>query len=266
VGRVNSILTTTTNVYLASDSGLYVSTDFGRTWEKKTDQAALSVLVSRYPMADLTMFVGTRGGLLKSPDAGRTFRPTVIGGAVSRLEWPGPELFAVTDRGVAISRDGAETVSVESAGLEPGPVRSLTLSSMWSLDPVAFVGVQGAGLFRTRDGGETWELVAFEGETVNDLFWFGPFLYAAAESGLFLSQDAGEHWDRWGNGLEDVEPRRLLFPRYPESGSELFLATSGGVYRSLDGGRRFRASGLADEDVGVVATFPPPDRTKDPRR
>jgi len=266
VGQVNAILTTTTNVYLAAETGLYVSTDFGRTWEKKTDQAALSVLVSRYPMADLTLFVGTRSGLLKSPDAGRTFGPTAVAGAVSRLEWPGPELFAVTDRGVAISRDGADSIAVRPAGLAPGPVRSLTLSSMWSLDPVAFVGVEGAGLYRTRDGGGSWELVAFEGGTVNDLFWFGPFLYAAAEHGFFLSQNAGESWEQWGQGLEGVEPRRLLFPRYPESGSELFLATSGGVYRSLDGGRRFRPSGLAEEDVSAVATFPPPDRTRDPRR
>ena len=54
---------------------------------------ALSVLPSRYPQADPTIFAGTAGGLLRSPDAGAPSAPRRLSGtAVQRLEWPGPAL------------------------------------------------------------------------------------------------------------------------------------------------------------------------------
>jgi len=259
IGAVHHIFLTTTNVYIAADKGLFFSTDFGRSWAPTGyDSIALSVLPSRYPDADPTIFIATPGGLLKSQDGGHTFGPTPLQDqAVYRMEWPGPELVVATERGVSISADSAETFKPAGRGLPEAPIHSMTLSSLWGLDPVILAGGE-SGVYRSRDGGKNWHEAGLSGHTVNDLFWFGPLLYAATDQGLFRSLDAGDSWAPLGRGLDGVEPLRLMFPRYPESGTELFLATTAGIYRSMDGGARWQPSGLLDERVLAIATFPPP--------
>ena len=46
------------------------------------------------------------------------------------------------------------------------------------------------------------------------------------------------------------------------------MATDRGMFRTTDGGQKFRPTGFAGEDVLAVATFPPPEpiKGKKPRR
>jgi photosystem II stability/assembly factor-like uncharacterized protein len=262
MGAVRSILALGPRVYVASDSGLFVSDDFGLTWAATALTIPVSaVLPSRYPLADPTLFAGTSNGLLRSPDAGRTFAPTAVRDTyVHRLEWPGPALVIATARGVLFSEDAASTIKAPGAGLPPGDVRAIALSSFFIVDPVLFAAVGTTGVHRSSDGGRTWSPSGLDGQTVTDLVWLGPFLYAAGSGGLFRSEDAGRTWAPLGEGLGAARPTRILFPLAPESGAEAFLGTDQGIFRTADGGARWTATGMKAGRVLALATFPPPER------
>jgi hypothetical protein len=266
-GAVECVLPIGPRVYACGSFGLFASEDFGITWTALlSDAPVLSVLPSRYPQADPTLFVGTPDGLLQSPDAGRTFKKTALTGTpVYRIEWPGPALVVATGAGLAVSDDGGSSFRVEAAGLPAGPVRALALSSFFAVDPVLFAGVSAEGVFRSGDGGKRWWPAGLAGRRVHDLVWLGPFLYAATDGGVFRSEDLGANWVPLNEGLSGPA-RRLLFPLAPDSGTEIFVATGRGVFRSADGGQHWQPSGLDDQDVLTLGTFAAPARTGDPRK
>jgi photosystem II stability/assembly factor-like uncharacterized protein len=131
---------------------------------------------------------------------------------------------------------------------------------------VLFAAPASGGVFRSSDGGRKWVSVGLEGQKVGDMVWLGPFLYAAAETGFYRSQDIGATWTRLSDS--PGRPVRLMFPLAPAAGIEAFLATDRGLFRTNDAGEHWIAAGFAGQAVLDVATFPPPDpvRSKKPRR
>jgi photosystem II stability/assembly factor-like uncharacterized protein len=263
VGAVRDVLPLGPQVFLAGNGGVYQSDDFGETWRRtETGAPVVRVLPSRYPLSDPTVFAATTGGLLKSKDGGRTFGPTLLADMnVTRLEWPGPALVVATSRGVFVSPDSGVTFTRSESGLPEGEVRALAVSSFFASDPVMFAGVGATGVHRSSDGGRTWTKAGLPGQNVTDLAWLGPFLYAVAESGLFRSEDLGRNWEPLTRKVASA-PTRVLFPLMPASGSEIFLGTVDGMYRSPDGGLNWQASGLDGLPILCLATFPAPE----PRR
>lgn len=263
LGTAHSVLPLGTRVYLGGDHGLFLSDDFGESWTKGAETGpALCVLPSRYPQADLTVFLGSVGGLYKSEDGGKSFKPTALRGTpVIRLEWPGPALVVGTGRGVVVSEDAGRSFAGPGAGLPEREVRALALSSFYPVDPVLFAGGDLGGVFRSRNGGRTWQPAGLGAKRVNDLVWLGPFLYAAAEGGIYRSEDAGASWSLLSEDLGPRLPTRLLFPLAPAAGLEAFLGTDQGLFHTGDGGHHWEPSGLAGETILALATFPPPEPT-----
>ena len=262
LGAVHAIVASAPRVLVGGDGGLYVSDDFGDTWRLAySGQPVLAITLSRYPLADPTVFLGTASGLLRSSDGGATFAPTALGGSpVYRIEWPGPDLLTASARGVSVSSDAAVTMR-DGVGLPPARVASLALSSFYGVDPVGFAGTAGAGVFRSTDGGRTWAERGLAGRIVNDLYWFGPILSAATDAGFLQSDDGGATWRARSDGLDGHVATRILFPLAPASGAEIFLGTNGGIFWTGDGGLHWRATGLEDETILALATFPPPAPT-----
>jgi len=267
LGPARAVLLRVTQVWVGGN-GVYVSEDFGETWARRSATAGIRVLVpSRWPQSDATVFAGTEAGLLRSRDGGISFGPTALSGAaVHRVEWPGPALVVACDRGVLVSSDEGAHFDGPGAGLPPGPVPALVVSSFFSADPVIFAASGSGGVFRSGDGGQTWTASGLAGESVSDLVWLGPFLYAAADGGFFRSQDAGAGWNRVS--ASPGRPRRLLFPLAPAAGIEAFLATDQGLFRTRDAGEHWEPAGFAGQEVLTVATFPAPEviLQKQPRR
>jgi photosystem II stability/assembly factor-like uncharacterized protein len=268
LGAARSVYLLASQVWLGGDGGLYFSEDFGETWAPLSlTPGVRSVIPSRWPLADPTVFVGSSAGLLRSRDGGRTFQPTALAGtAVHRLEWPGGALVVACERGLLVTRDEGARFEGPGRGLPEGPVRAMALSSFFSVDPVLFAAPASGGVFRSSDGGATWQASGLSGEVVGDLVWLGPFLYAAGESGFHRSQDAGASWTRLSPS--PGRPLRLMFPLAPAAGLEAFLATDGGLFRTMDAGEHWSPAGFAGQEVLTVATFPAPEPApgKKPRR
>jgi photosystem II stability/assembly factor-like uncharacterized protein len=266
LGAARAIVPIANQVWLGGDGGLYVSEDFGETWATVSlTRGIRGLLLSRWPLADPTVFAGTGDGLLRSRDGGRTFEATALSGAaVHRLDWPGPALVVACDRGLLVTKDEGARFVGPGQGLPDGPVLAMVPSSYFSVDPVLFAAPASGGVYRSSDGGATWTASGLSAQVVGDLVWLGPFLYAAGEHGFYRSQDAGASWTRLA--VSPGRPSRLMFPLAPAAGLEAFLATDRGLFRTMDAGEHWSPAGFAGQDVLTVATFPPPEPTSGKKR
>jgi photosystem II stability/assembly factor-like uncharacterized protein len=258
LGAARTIVPTGPQVWVAGDGGLFLSRDFGATWTPLSLTSDIfSLLLSRWPQADPTVFAGTADGLLRSRDGGRTFSPTALTrGPVRRMEWPGPALVIAGEPGLLVTTDEGETFEGPGQGLPDGEVKAMALSSFFGVDPVLFAAPAEGGVFRSSDGGATWVSVGLADDVVGDLVWLGPFLYAAGEEGFHRSDDAGKSWTRLSKS--PGRPTRLMFPLAPAAGLEAFLATDRGIFHTSDTGQTWNLSGFKGQEVLTVATFPSP--------
>ena len=151
-------------------------------------------------------------------DRPRTFAAT------NSMHW-GPTLRTSTDKGATWSTPGPQTVRFPADS-------GRALAQIWQIAPgratepdVFYCGVEPAALFESRDGGESWQ----------------------PNQGL-LNHEHQPKWQPGGGGLclhtiiLDPDNRRRM----------LIAMSTGGVYRSDDGGKSWRA-----RNSGVRAQFMP---------
>lgn len=119
-------------------------------------------------------------------------------------------------------------------------------------DPVVttltlFAGNQ-AGLWRSTDWGATWKPSTRrpldELGPAYSLLATGARVYLGGAGGLYSSDDFGETWKRLGTA---TNVRAVLSSRYPEADPTMFVATSGGLLKSTDGGAKFAPTQIAGE-------------------
>ncbi|MGD0084195.1 MAG: exo-alpha-sialidase [Acidimicrobiales bacterium] len=149
-------------------------------------------------------------------------------------------------------------------------------------DATVLAGVEPAALFRSADGGATFELVrglwdhpdrpSWEagpgGLVLNTILTHrdrpGRILVAVANGGVYRSDDSGETWQARNSGIalrsggdtsadHGQRVHKLAF----DAGSPdvLFAQTDTGVYRSADAGDSWDEVDRAGEDGGVASEF-----------
>ncbi len=126
-----------------------------------------------------------------------------------------------------------------------------------------FLGTH-AGLFRSEDGGQTWQPVPLpSGQPHLDVMAITPHpeeartLYVAThEAGLFKSTDGGRTWRQANAGLGGLDVHGLAIdPREPEKLHAAVRGRGEGIYRSHDGGRRWtRVDDGPGGEVKVLAS------------
>ena len=158
------------------------------------------------------------GGILRTTNRGRhwsvcnfgLFNFDVLCMAWAPLQpagqWPPLQaVFAGTEGGVYRSPNGGRGWK-QSAGLN-APVISLAVAPDFHDGGAVLAGTEGAGLWRSEDGGFTFAAVPGAPEVVNALAaWDGGWLLSDAE-GIWRSDD-GAIWSR----LEGIGPAFTLFP------------------------------------------------------
>lgn len=252
-----------------ADNLLFKSTDGGSTWtDSVSPDRSGCVLGGPFgPSAGLkamdpsdpnTLYVSETddedGGywLLRSKDGGATwssfggsFPGNVQAGVWALVLDPGSPstLYAGVDDVPMYSDDGM---------VQPGP----------------------GGVFKSTDGGATWNPIGLSGAAVN-LLVMDPaqpgVLYAATEGhygaprgfrGLFKSADGGATWLEMDNGLADLRDLGSTVTAIaidPASSNILYAGSSGGgVFKSSDGGANWSRlnDGLANLDVRSLVMAP----------
>lgn len=159
------------------------------------------------------------GGLWRSEDGGATWTglPQLPGGVVSALathpERPGTVYAAQAD-GVLRSDDGGATWQEAEAGLPEAPVEALAIAA--DKPDTVLASVSGDGIWRSKNGGEHWELVMdrpFADGAERDVLALasvasatgmgGIWIYAGTEQGLTRVPDCFCRW-------QDVQPEGAM--------------------------------------------------------
>ena len=283
----------------AYGGGNMVSTDGGETWQDASQgySGARIDYLTVSPTSSATVFASA----FRSDDGGETWSG-LINNARAHLIHQGPEgsYFLVADAygGVHRSTDGGETwesLAAADTGGQP-QIPSLALAPS---DPQTVylgyvhyhctLGRAGGvyrecfdpmpGLFRSRDGGRTWEQInaPYEGASVTEIA-VDPHnsqqIYVGTARGLYVSQDEGLTWEHVEavdqvamiSGQSDVElstrEGTIIFdvtfdPFNPDR--ILVAADPGAVIQSQDGGETWQqtASGM-DPNEPVADLLPDP--------
>ncbi|MFQ5875583.1 MAG: hypothetical protein ACE5JL_17545, partial [Dehalococcoidia bacterium] len=225
-------------------------------------------------MGTTKLIVGTESGILVLERADGSWRKSaggLDGKFVEKLELtPDGRLFA------GLPRDG-----VYKADGSPGSWRRILEADVRGLaisphDPsVLFAGTEPASVFRSVDGGETWEELSAVKELPSVPQWTFPapphqphvrtFDFISGEpqtvlagvevGGVIRSQDGGETWEEIGEGIYEDVHYILANPKSPDV---VYSTTGAGFYRSLDRARtwEFTFEGISNFYTHPVVARP----------
>jgi photosystem II stability/assembly factor-like uncharacterized protein len=153
-------------VYIASEVGVYKSSDGGETFTQSGLPA--EIVTDIVVASDLTVFAGTRGsGVFKSTDGGATWIDinngltdlTIMALCLSP-EYDSDRTVFVSSIGAGISRSVNGGASWQPSGLAGNYVMDLAISPAYGSDRTVFAGTWD-GVYKSLDGGATWDLVTY---------------------------------------------------------------------------------------------------------
>ena len=179
--------------------GLYRSADRGRTW-RRLDLPAECVNALAISAPGQPLLAGTEAGMFASSDQGETWSRLLDLPSVISLASAGELTVAgVVDQGVRLVTHPAERQPLPS--LSARAVLGLALSPQFEQQPVAFMYGPQEGLWRTADGGRTWDDLGDElpSPDISALvlapdFSTNPVAVAARPQVSWSRPDAGQHW------------------------------------------------------------------------
>jgi len=222
-------------LYLYTGRGVYRSTDGGRSWKSGPPIALKLDALSVDPGHGSILYAGTNDGVLKSTDAGRTWRRSGLS--------PG------RGRGWADSEGWVYSIAVDPA--DSGNVYAVTR------------GLEKRVLFRSRDGGTTWDIVRRTPRAMMEIHAAGGgILYTAGHDfgdsraeGVWLSTDGGTTW----RGVLDGSWSLAVDPN--REGTAWAVGELG-VRVTRDGGTSWRPAGPAPaHDLSQIVLDPRRPRT-----
>ena len=270
--------------------GVWKTTDGGANWAPLFQHEAVSSIgaLAVAPSDHNVLYVGTgeaaiRGnisygdGVYKSLDAGKTWRNVglkdsrQIGALIVSPQDPDTVFVAAlghafgpnAERGIFRTTDGGKSwQKVLSKGDDTGGIDvvfdphnpNILFAALWQTrrQPWYFSsGGPGSGLYRSGDGGTTWQRLEGNGLPDGILGKIGVSVsgangsrvYAsieAKEGGLFRSDDGGEHWLRV-NDDGRFRQRAWYFSKIyadPKAADTVYVLNTG-LFRSTDGGKSF---------------------------
>jgi len=229
------------------DGGVWRTDDAGRTWHAIFDSQP----------------VGSIGAIAVAPS-----NPNVIyvgsGEADMRSDIAyGNGMYKSTDAGKSWAHIGlADSRQISRILVDPGDPNKVFVAALGH----AYGPNAERGVFRSEDGGQNWQRVLFHDENTGAIdLAFAPdnaqTLYAALlqtrrppwnvyppskgpGSGLYRSNDGGEHWEPvTGHGLPAEEIGRMGIAFAPSNPKRIYVvvdAKAGGLYRSDDSGQNWQ--------------------------
>jgi len=234
----------------AVDGGVWKSNDYGRTWDPIFDaEPSQSIGAIAIPPSNPNIVYVASGEGLQRPDLS-----------------VGDGIYKSTDAGKTWThlglRDGQQIPALAVDPRDPNRIFAAVLGHPYGSN-------SERGIFRSTDGGETWQKVLYKDENtggsdvvidpsnpdvVYACMWqsrLGPWednnAFAGTEGGLFKSTDGGNTWRKLTKGLPDdvvqinvavapSQPNRLYATLSTTHPSAYASGKGLGFYRSDDGG------------------------------
>lgn len=248
-GRVQDIEmdpTNTETIYVgAASGGVFKSTDGGSNWSSLFDaQSSLSIGdMAIAPSDPNTIYVGTG-------------EPNCGGGSVT---YDGAGLFKSTDAGTTWNYAGLD--STRNTGrivIDPKNTDRVFVATMGDL----FSNGNQRGVYRTTDGGQTWQQVLFlndstgaidlainpqNPDTIYACAWervrrFTYQHYGGLSCGIYRSYDGGDTWSELTNGLPVSDVGRIGIDISESNPGVLYaiyadeIGSFKGIFKTTDGG------------------------------
>ncbi|MBS1902626.1 MAG: T9SS type A sorting domain-containing protein [Bacteroidetes bacterium] len=186
---------------VADTNGLYVSNDFGDTWNIISDPALVTHNISSIcacPNGDLYATIYGLG-LMQSTDKGQhwtnqapnmpgTNKPYMLASCCT----PSGDVFAAGFNGTIYrSTNGGSTWAIKRSGVPTDTVTKLVSSSVG----VVFA-VCASGVYSTVNNGDTWQSGTSSPANVTAITSIGGVTFAANGAGIFASSDSGKNWQQ----------------------------------------------------------------------
>ena len=166
---------------------------------------------SVHAMNDDTIWVGTAGGINLSTDGGVSWRK-----------------FSFNNQASPISGNFVVGIGHNSIG----GVTHVWAATINALNPVEYRGVSV-----TTDMGETWR-TSLRGEFTHNFGFKGDIVYAATNSGVYRSDDAGNSWLGISRFVDSRNRRIAAEERcyaVAVSGDDVYVSNGDGLMRTRDG-------------------------------
>jgi len=234
---------------------------------KQHRPARLALIAALFVLAGLSL--AELLGLRLSAQYAATWRQTggPSGGKINALlvDAQNPSVvYAGTDGGVFISRDGGATWQHSSSGLLGDPsVQALAVDARAAPDRKLYAGTR-SGVYRSDDNGQTWSK-ANEGLTQELVLSLAidaadpSILYAGTATKLFRSTNGGDSWEESHKGLPAAGVWSLI--AHPHSSNVVYAGTDQGVYKTTNGGGHWlRASDGIPDALRISALAMDPQR------
>lgn len=180
-----------------------------------------------------------------------------------------------------VPMDALSALSARSIGPSGQGGRVTAIDAVVSHPDIIFVGGAAGGVWRSRNGGTTWEPI-FDDQPVQsigaiaidqsnpDVIWVGtgegnPRNSSNQGNGVYKSLDGGETWTHLGLEHSRAIHRIVLHPRDPNVaylavlGSPFGDSPERGVYRTLDGGSTWERVLYIDARTGAADLVMDPD-------
>jgi photosystem II stability/assembly factor-like uncharacterized protein len=209
-----------------------------------------SLLVAANNAEALTL--GTHNGLYRSADGGRSWQSTTLVGqdAMNLGHATGGVTWTAGHDVLAKSTDGGRTWhDVRPEGLPHLDIHGFAVDPR---DQTLWAALAGQGLYRSRDGGTSFELVTREvggGVMALGVTSDGRVLAGDMQQGLFSSTDDGKTW-------KPTLPAGLMGLAVNPKQPERVVATGPGILLSTDGGRNWNQVLPIEQGAGPVAWAP----------
>lgn len=227
-----------------NNGGVWKTTDYGRTWKPIFDDQPTGSIgdIAVSPSNPNTIYVGSGEGLQR-PDLS-----------------VGDGIYKSTDGGLTWKNIGLQNAQqIGGLAIDPKNENRLFVAALGH----PYGANEERGVYRTTDGGKTWERVLYKDENTGAIqvtidpnnsniiyadMWAGrqgPWENGAwngKESGLFKSIDGGTTWKKLTTGLPTTEQglSRIGFCIAPSNSNRLYATVEagkyGGIYRSDDAG------------------------------
>lgn len=215
-------------IYLGSMQGtgedrILKSTDGGSNFTPVGDlDGHLVVYLSISPnfAEDNTLYAGAEEGIYRTTDGGMTWQqleniPVTRDSklAISPNYKRDRTVFASSDRGLFVTRDGGQSWSKSIANGETEYVEGVAVSPDYQRDRTVMISVRGKGLFKSVDGGTTFNSIGNDlldsNHTLANMYGFWPptmglkfspaygrdrTIYGISATKLFKSTDGGDTW------------------------------------------------------------------------